>query len=260
MGETEGRQEKDEAGRAGGSAAGGLPGSAESDGVAVPSIKPAPIISSPVGGERTETVRSKPLWREYGEAIIIAIILALFIRTFIVQAFKIPSGSMVPTLTIGDHILVTKFLYDLKLPYWNKILVRFSEPQRGDIIVFKFPEDESKDFIKRVIGLPGDTVEIRNKRVWINGEPLVEPYVQHLDPNILPHQVQPRDNLGPMKVPPDSYFVMGDNRDQSLDSRFWGFVKLEKIKGKAFLIYWSWNGQGALAHWVRWERLGKTLQ
>jgi signal peptidase I len=167
---------------------------------------------------------------------------------------------MVPTLTIGDHILVTKFLYDFKLPYWDRILIRFSEPQRGDIIVFKFPEDESKDFIKRVVGLPGDTVEIRNKQVWINGEPLVEPYVQHLDPNILPHQVQPRDNLGPMKVPPDSYFVMGDNRDQSLDSRFWGFVKLEKIKGKAFLIYWSWNGQGALAHWVRWERLGKTIQ
>ncbi len=167
---------------------------------------------------------------------------------------------MVPTLTIGDHILVTKFLYDFKLPYWDTILIRFSEPQRGDIIVFKFPEDESKDFIKRVIGLPGDTVEIRNKQVSINGEPLVEPYVQHLDPNILPHQVQPRDNLGPMIVPPDSYFVMGDNRDQSLDSRFWGFVKLEKIKGKAFLIYWSWNGQGALAHWVRWERLGKTIQ
>ncbi len=167
---------------------------------------------------------------------------------------------MVPTLTIGDHILVTKFLYDLKLPYWDKILVRFSEPQRGDIIVFKFPEDESKDFIKRVIGLPGDSVEVRNKRVWVNGQLLVEPYVQHVDPNVLPHQVQPRDNLGPLIVPPESYFVMGDNRDQSLDSRFWGYVKLEKIKGKAFLIYWSWNGQGSVANWVRWERLGKTIR
>ncbi|TLY45502.1 MAG: signal peptidase I [Nitrospirae bacterium] len=216
MGEAEGRQEKDEAGRAGGSATGGLPGSAESDGLAVPSIEPAPIIAPPAEGQRTESVRSKPLWREYGEAILIAIILALFIRTFVVQAFKIPSGSMVPTLTIGDHILVTKFLYDLKLPYWDRILVR-----------------------------------------W---EPLVETYVQHVDPNVLPHQVQPRDNLGPLKVPPDSYFVMGDNRDQSLDSRFWGFVKVEKIKGKAFLIYWSWNGQGPLANWVRWERLGKTIR
>lgn len=176
------------------------------------------------------------------------------------QAFKIPSGSMVPTLTIGDHILVTKFLYNIKMPFWDTIVVRFSEPQRGDIIVFKFPEDESKDFIKRVVGLPGDTVEIRNKRVWINEALLPEPYTQHVDPNILPHQVQPRDNLGPLTVPPESFFVMGDNRDQSLDSRFWGFVKLSKIKGKAFLIYWSWNGQGSIANWVRWERLGKAIR
>ena len=173
------------------------------------------------------------------------------------QAFKIPSGSMIPTLTIGDHILVTKFLYNIKAPFSDTILVRFSEPQRGDIIVFKYPEDESKDFIKRVIGVPGDTLEVRNKRVWINGELLPEPYVQYTDPNIQGH---PRDNLGPMTVPPDSYFVMGDNRDQSLDSRFWRFVRLPKIKGKAFLIYWSWNGQGSLSHWVRWERLGKTIR
>ncbi len=176
------------------------------------------------------------------------------------QAFKIPSGSMVPTLTIGDHILVTKFLYNIKAPFGDTILVRFSEPQRGDIIVFKYPEDESKDFIKRVVGIPGDRIEVRSKRVWINGELLPEPYVQHTDLNVLPHQVQPRDNLGPLTVPPDSYFVMGDNRDQSLDSRFWGFVKLPKIKGKAFLIYWSWNGQGSLSHWVRWERLGRTIR
>src|SRR5438034_11791871 len=195
MGETEGRQEKDEAGRAGGSAAGGLPGSAESDGVVVPSIEPAPITGAPAEGERTESVRSKPLWREYGEAILIAIILALFIRTFIVQAFKIPSGSMVPTLTIGDHILVTKFLYDFKLPYWHRILTRFSQPPRGAVSACKFPEDESKDFIKRVIGLPGDSVEVRNKRVWVNGELLVEPYTQHTDPSIYAHQTQPRDNL-----------------------------------------------------------------
>src|SRR6266498_116745 len=201
MGEAEGRQEKDEAGRPGGSAPGGLPRPAESDGLVVPS---APISAA---------ARTKPLWREYAEAIVIAVVLALFIRTFIVQAFKIPSGSMVPTLTIGDHILVTKFLYNLKTPF-------------------------------------GDTIEVRSKRVWINGELLPEPYVQHTDPNVLPHQVQPRDNLGPLTVPPDSYFVMGDNRDQSLDSRFWGFVRLPKIKGKAFLIYWSWNGQGSLSHWV----------
>ncbi|HEV8243440.1 MAG TPA: signal peptidase I [Nitrospirales bacterium] len=257
MGEAEGRQEKDEAGRPGGSAPGGLPGPAESDGLAVPS---APIVTGATQGAGAVSARSKPLWREYAEAIVIAVVLALFIRTFIVQAFKIPSGSMVPTLTIGDHILVTKFLYNLKTPFGDTILVRFSEPQRGDIIVFKYPEDESKDFIKRVVGVPGDTIEVRSKRVWINGELLPEPYVQHTDPNVLPHQVQPRDNLGPLTVPPDSYFVMGDNRDQSLDSRFWGFVRLPKIKGKAFLIYWSWNGQGPLSHWVRWERIGKTIR
>ena len=222
--------------------------------------EPAPLLTTAPEGEAVASARSKPLWREYAEAIVIAIILALFIRTFVVQAFKIPSGSMIPTLTIGDHILVTKFLYSIKMPFWDTIVVRFSEPQRGDIIVFKFPEDESKDFIKRVVGLPGDKVEIRSKRVWINEELLPESYTQHVDPNTLPHQVQPRDNLGPLTVPPESYFVMGDNRDQSLDSRFWGFVKLPKIKGKAFLIYWSWNGQGPLAKWVRWERLGKAIR
>jgi len=206
------------------------------------------------------SARSKSLWREYVEAIIIAVVLALFIRTFVVQAFKIPSGSMVPTLTIGDHILVTKFLYDIKIPFWDMILIKFSPPQRGDIIVFKFPEDESKDFIKRVIGLPGDTVEVRNKRVWVNGELLVENYIQHVDPAILPHQAQPRDNLGSITIPADSYFVMGDNRDQSLDSRFWGYVRLEKIKGKAFLIYWSWDGRGTLSNWVRWGRIGKVIR
>ena len=222
--------------------------------------EPAPLLTAAPEGETDASARSKPLWREYAEAIVIAIILALFIRTFVVQAFKIPSGSMIPTLTIGDHILVTKFLYNIKMPFWDTIVVRFSEPQRGDIIVFKFPEDESKDFIKRVVGLPGDKVEIRNKRVWINQELLPEPYTQHVDPNILLHYIQPRDNLGPLTVPPESYFVMGDNRDQSLDSRFWGFVKLPKIKGKAFLIYWSWNGQGTFANWVRWERLGKAIR
>jgi len=259
MGEAEGRQEKDEAGRPRGSAPGSLPGSSESDGLALPPIEAAPAGRGELPQEQAG-VAAKSVWREYLEAIIIAVVLALFIRTFVVQAFKIPSGSMIPTLTIGDHILVTKFLYDIKLPFVDKILIHFSQPQRGDIIVFKYPEDESKDFIKRVIGLPGDRVEIRNKRVWVNGELLVEPYTQHTDPSIYAHQTQPRDNLGPITVPPDSYFMMGDNRDQSLDSRFWGFVRLEKIKGKAFLIYWSWDGRGDPSHWVRWSRIGKVIR
>jgi len=228
-------------------------------------------------------MKSKSLWREYTEAIVIAIVLALFIRTFVVQAFKIPSGSMIQTLQIGDHILVNKMVYGLKIPwdcewdastnrtgvkriplFWScysyRTLLPVTNPDRGDIIVFMFPEDETKDFIKRVIGLPGDRVEVRDKNVYINVQPLSEPYTQHVDPSILPHQVQPRDNLGPLTVPSDSYFVMGDNRDQSLDSRFWGYVKREKIKGKAFLIYWSWDSRGDLAHMVRWERIAKLIR
>jgi signal peptidase I len=291
MGEAEGREEKNEAGRPGGGASGGFPGPAEGDGLAVAPaavpIKPAPLVPPDKAGSRSvepESVRSKSLWREYTEAIVIAVVLALFIRTFVVQAFKIPSGSMLSTLQIGDHILVNKMLYGLKIPvdcewdftstrpgvrkipllwscYSYKTVVPLGSPERGDIVVFMFPEDETKDFIKRAIGLPGDTVEVRNKRVLINGEPLQEPYTQHVDPNMAGH---PRDNLGPLTVPPDSYFVMGDNRDQSLDSRFWGFVKRDKIKGKAFIIYWSWDAQGdpnrgVPPKWVRWDRIGRII-
>jgi len=194
----------------------------------------------------------KSIFREYAEAFLLAIALALVIRTFVVQAFKIPSGSMIPTLSIGDHILVNKFVYGVKLPFTDWIVVPISVPQRGDIIVFKYPEDETKDYIKRVIGTPGDVVEVKNKEVWVNGARLDDSYVQHTDRGMR----DGRDNFGPVTVPPDSYFVMGDNRDQSLDSRFWGFVKLNKIRGKAFLIYWSWNGTDT---WVRWDRIGKMI-
>ncbi len=180
--------------------------------------------------------------REYAEAIVIAVLLALFIRTYIVQAYKIPSGSMLETLQIGDHLLVNKFLFGIHLPFSDKQVLAVRAPQRGDVIVFKYPEDESKDFIKRVIGEPGDTIEVINKTVYLNGKPFVIPAEQHLDPLTYPAELQPRDNLGPVTVPPDSYFVMGDNRDHSLDSRFWGFVKREKILGKAVIIYFSWAG------------------
>lgn len=203
----------------------------------------------------------KSIIREYAEAIIIAVVLALFIRTFVVQAFKIPSGSMIPTLNIGDHILVNKFIYGVKIPFTAKVIVPAWKPKRGDIIVFKYPENEKKDFIKRVIGLPGDTIEIREKTVFINGQPIAEPYIVHQDTMILEEEQERddcgRDNCGPIKVPEDSYFVMGDNRDQSLDSRFWGIVKLNKIKGKAFIIYWSWDGDHS---WVRWKRLGTLIK
>lgn len=198
--------------------------------------------------------RKKSVVREYAEAFALAILLALAIRTFVVQAFKIPSGSMIPTLSIGDHILVNKFVYGVKIPFTDQIVIPMSRPERGDIIVFKFPGDESKDYIKRVVGTPGDVIEVRNKAVYVNGTLADTTHIQHVDPEV--HQDR-RDNFGPVTVPPDSYFVMGDNRDQSLDSRFWGFVKLNKIRGKAFLVYWSWDGADT---WVRWSRIGRVIQ
>ncbi|HEY3346087.1 MAG TPA: signal peptidase I [Nitrospirota bacterium] len=203
-----------------------------------------------------EKPKEKSVFREYAEAIIIAAVLALFIRTFIVQAFKIPSGSMEDTLLIGDHLIVNKFLYGTKIPFTGKEILPLRDPVRGDVIVFKFPEDETKDFIKRIIGLPGDTLEIVNKKLFVNGKPLTEPYTVFKDEQILPRSMQARDNFGPIKVPEGQYFCMGDNRDKSHDSRFWGFVTKDKIIGKAVIIYWSWDGDD---HWVRWQRMGKLV-
>jgi signal peptidase I len=187
----------------------------------------------------------------------VAILLALFIRTFVVQAFKIPSGSMKDTLLIGDHILVNKFIYGVKLPYWRKVIVPFKHPRRGDIVVFKFPIEPEKDFIKRVVGVTGDVIESRNKTIYVNGQPIVEEYAIKKDPHIFPAGAQARDNFGPITVPEDSLFVMGDNRDQSFDSRFWGFVDLKMVSGKAFMIYWSWNTDKFS---VRWNRIGDLLK
>jgi len=198
----------------------------------------------------------KGIFREYFEAILIAIILALLIRTFIVQAFKIPSGSMKPTLLVGDHILVNKFIYGVKFPFVKTTLIPITDPERGDIVVFKFPEDPKKDFIKRVIGMPGDVVEIRNKKVYLNHKPMEDTYGTYLDPHVIPGSARPRDNFGPVTVPAQSIFVMGDNRDHSYDSRFWGFVDLSMLKGKAFIIYWSWNKENS---GIRWGRLGSLI-
>lgn len=195
--------------------------------------------------------------REYVEAIVIAVVIAFFIRTFVIQAFKIPSGSMKPTLQIGDHILVTKFIYGVKIPIIRNTLVSISEPKRGDIVVFIYPEDRSKDFVKRVIGIAGDTIEIKDKKIYLNGLPHNDNYGVYTDDMIIPGAAQPRDNFGPKTVPPGSLFVMGDNRDQSYDSRFWGFVDLKDVLGKALIIYWSWNSEETN---VRWGRLGSLLK
>lgn len=202
-----------------------------------------------------------PKWlktlREYTEALIIALVLALFIRTFIVQAFKIPSESMLNTLLVGDHLLVNKFSYGVKLPFVGTTIVPVGDPDYGDIIVFEYPKNPSVDYIKRIIGMPGDTIEVRDKEVYRNGEKLVEPYVIHKDPHIQPTV---RDNMPPRVVPEGHYFVMGDNRDHSADSRFWGFVGRDAIIGKSMIMYWSWNQnpQGP-TDLVRWNRIGRII-
>jgi signal peptidase I len=202
-------------------------------------------------------VKKKGALRENVEAILVAVVLALFIRTFIIQAFKIPSGSMLHTLEIGDHILVNKFIYGVKIPFSGKTLIPVKDPKRGDIIVFKYPKDPSKDYIKRVIGLAGDTIEVRRKRLFVNGKPARYEQAIHVDPRVLSAADAPRDFFGPIKVPENSLFVMGDNRDQSSDSRFWGFVDLDEVKGKAFIIYWSWDKNN---FGVRWDRLGNLIK
>ena len=191
----------------------------------------------------------KSTLREYFESIVIAVILALFIRTFVVQAFKIPTGSMEENLLIGDHLLVNKFVFGPTETGVERTLLPVGTIKRRDIIVFKYPEEPERDFIKRVIGLPGETVEVREKKVYINGTALDEPYVHFLAPPSAPselHEVTSfdvRERFGPVTVPADQYFMMGDNRDNSADSRYWGFLRRDYIKGKALVIYWSYQAE-----------------
>ncbi len=199
----------------------------------------------------------KSVYREYFESIIFALIIALIVRTFVVQAFKIPSGSMENTLAIGDYILVNKFIYGIEIPFTGRHLFPLRNPRRGDIAVFEYPEDPSRDFVKRVIGLPGDRIQVIDKKVFVNGKPYVNPHEIHKDSAIIPAGVNPRDNTGVITVPAGSYFMMGDNRDQSYDSRFWGFVKIGRIKGLAFVKYWSWDADNSR---VRWKNIGRLLE
>ncbi len=207
---------------------------------------------------------NKSVFREYFEAICIAILLALFIRTFVVQAFKIPSGSMLPTLLIGDHLLVNKFIYGVKVPFSGTVLVPLKTPQQGDVVVFRFPKDRSIDYIKRVIGAPGDSVEIKDKKVFVNGKAIEDPHAHSSSASLLSGSASPRDNLGPILVPEGHIFVMGDNRDNSYDSRFWGFVDQKDVRGKAFILYWSWDIDKPLfsvdrISSIRFGRLGNLI-
>ena len=184
----------------------------------------------------------KSTTREYFESIAIAVILALFVRTWVVQAFKIPTGSMEQNLLIGDHLLVNKFVYAPASTAAERMLLPIGEYQRGDVLVFKYPEDPERDFIKRLIGLPGETIELRQSRVYIDGEPIVEPY---LDAMRQGGQMPPdiRGTFGPQVVPEGHLFMMGDNRGDSQDSRYWGPLPVGHVKGRAFVLYWSYESE-----------------
>jgi signal peptidase I len=232
--------------------------------------------------QQRQAVKHKSFYKEWIEPFLIAAVVALFIRQFVVEAFKIPSGSMIPTLDIGDHLLVNKFVYGPRIPFTDIRIFTWKEPKRGEIVVFKYPENESKNFIKRIVGLPGDKIEIKKGILFINDQPVPviaqgvpkekeqadsppyyeKPKLFEEQLGIVKHEIQYlRDqsnyDFGPKLVPAESVFVMGDNRDNSQDSRFWGFVKFEKILGRALIIYWSWDGDG---RWVRWERIGTLIR
>ncbi len=227
----------------------------------------------------------KSIYKEWIEPLLIAAIVAVFIRQFAVEAFKIPSGSMIPTLAVGDHLLVNKFVYGspVDIPLTRITLFHMPglrEPRRGEVIVFKYPENEDKNFIKRVVGVPGDKIQFVNGKLTINDQAVaLTPSLPPADATVekgqsgaprffreqlgsVSHEIQfmvdqSQKNEGPWLVPKDSVFVMGDNRDNSQDSRFWGYVKYDKILGKALVIYWSWDGD---ERWVRWERIGTLIR
>ena len=231
--EAEGRQEADEAGRPRRDPAGSVPRRPQ-DGHGMTTTDPT-----------TAAAFKKSVVREYFESIVIAVILALFVRTWVVQAFKIPTGSMENNLLIGDHLLVNKFIFGPTPLAIGRATLPVRPIRRGDIVVFKYPDEPERDFIKRVIGLPGETIELKNKKVHVNGQPLDEPYVHFLTPPSNDYQevtsFDVRERFGPVTVPADQFFVMGDNRDNSQDSRYWGFLPRHYVKGKALLIYWSYE-------------------
>ena len=234
--------------------------------------------TSPLAPANDRSRPGKSKFRETVEALAVALLLALVIRTFVVQAFKIPSGSMEDTLLIGDHLLVNKFVYGIQFPFSDQRFFTLRSPHQGDIIVFEFPEDtrnpalnawSRRDFIKRVVGIPGDTVEIRDKQVFVNGQRYNLEQEVHKEAgqmigdaelcattDTFPRPQYCRDFMPPIKVPAGAYFVMGDNRDRSYDGRFWGYVPEANIKGLAFIKYWSWDSQ---ANWPRWDRIGRPI-
>ncbi|MDR2339467.1 MAG: signal peptidase I [Deltaproteobacteria bacterium] len=194
---------------------------------------------------------------EYGKAIVLAVIMALIIRSFVVQAFHIPSGSMIPTFLEGDRVLVSKFSYGVRNPFNNKVLFGTGTPQRGDVVIFKAPKDPKMDFVKRVVGLPGELLEIKDGKVYIDNQQVADPH-GHYDGS----SYTPTRDYGPVLVPDNQYFMMGDNRDFSNDSRSWGFVDSSLLRGKAWRLYWSWDSTEGVPFFdrLRFSRLGLRIQ
>ena len=198
--------------------------------------------------------------REYFEALLIAGIFLGFTNTFIVKTFYIPSGSMEETLLIGDHLFVNRFIYGTTATELERKLLPLRSVERGDIVIFRSPERPMVDMVKRCIGLPGDRIEVVDKRLYINGE-LVDDdgYTIHKDPRVIPAAAGRRDNFGPIVVPEDRYFCLGDNRDQSHDSRFWNGVPRHYVKGRASLVYWSFGGETSDGVWRGWTHKAGQL-
>jgi signal peptidase I len=214
--------------------------------------------------------KKRSIVREYVEAALWALVLTFLLRAFVIQAFRIPSESMLDTLLVGDFLFVNKFEFGPKIPFTHVRLPGLRAPRTGDIIVFQFPGNPSQDFIKRCIATGGQTVEVRDKRVYVDGQPspAADRLAVHRDPSLQPcvpdappypedaSLRQCRDEFGPFRVPPGRLFMMGDNRENSNDSRFWGTVPMDYVKGRALFIYWSWDS----AHFhPRWERLLRVI-
>ena len=201
---------------------------------------------------------SKSRLRQNVESLGLAVLVALVVRSSVVEAFWVPSGSMLPTIQIGDHLFVNKLAYGAHLPFVGVEVAHWRPLHRGDIVVFVSPVQRDIDLIKRIVAVAGDTVEVRNKQLYINGAAVSDPHATYSDPNV--RKTDPRDNFGPVTVPPGKFFVMGDNRDQSYDSRYWGFADERDVKGQATFIYVSLDSRADWAHWVRWDRFGHFIR
>jgi len=201
--------------------------------------------------------KSRSLLREYVEAAVWALALTMFLRAFVIQAFRIPSESMRDTLLVGDFLFVNKFEFGPKIPFTHIRLPGLRAPRHGDVIVFQYPQDPNKDFIKRCIATGNQTLEVRNKQVLLDGHAIREPYAIHTDPNTRPAGYDDRDFFGPVTVKPNELFMMGDNRDNSNDSRYWGTLDMDLVKGRAMFLYWSWDGE---RNWPRWNRIFQPIR